>query len=76
MRVNFKVPRSIGGKDYPKGIHTVPDSVEKDWYFKAMIKAGSAVVVDPGGIVVVKGTKPVSMPTKKSKPVEAEASQG
>lgn len=46
MKVNFKQPRSIGGVDYRKGIHEVPDSFSGHWYLLACIQNGSALIVE------------------------------
>lgn len=49
MKVNFKQPRSIGGVDYRKGIHELPDDLAKHWYLLACLQNGTASIVEAPG---------------------------
>ena len=45
MQVQFNRPVTIGGVTYGKGQHAVPDEAKKDWFFEALVKDGTAVVL-------------------------------
>lgn len=46
MQVEFSKPVTIGENTYTKGQHEVPESDAKDnWFFDALVKEGSAVVL-------------------------------
>lgn len=46
MQVQFNRPVTIGKETYGKGQHSVPDEDVKDnWFFGALVKEGSAVVL-------------------------------
>lgn len=65
MKVNFKVPRSLDGVNYPKGIHTIPDSLASHWYFLAMVQNGNAVVLEaPSKIAPEVPATPEKIPEK------------
>ncbi len=44
MYVQLKRQVALDGKVYPAGLHTLPDSLSKHWFFKALVKDGSAVL--------------------------------
>lgn len=46
MKIQFKMPRSLDGVNYSKGIHEVPDSLSKHWYFLALVQNGDAVILE------------------------------
>lgn len=45
MQVQFNRPATIGGVTYGKGQHAVPDEHKDDWFFKALVQDGDAVVL-------------------------------
>jgi hypothetical protein len=45
MKVKFFYPRIFSGTVYPKGIHTVPDSLAQDQYFKILEKTGDVAAL-------------------------------
>lgn len=48
MKVEFKYPRCIDGKDYPKGMHELHDELVDHWFFKGLVKAKDVtVLVEP-----------------------------
>lgn len=49
MQVQFNKPVTIGNNTYGKGQHEVPSADVKDnWFFDALVKEGSAVVLRDG----------------------------
>ena len=46
MKVTLKQTCSFFGKDYKAGSHELPDSVGKEWFFKALVKGGLAEIID------------------------------
>lgn len=53
MQVQFNRPATIGGVTYGKGQHAVPDEHKDDWFFKALVQDGDAVVLRTDNIVAV-----------------------
>lgn len=45
MQVQFNRPATIGGVTYGKGQHAVPDEHKDEWFFKALVQDGDAVVL-------------------------------
>src|SRR4249920_3898715 len=45
MKVHFSHAVGFGEKNYPKGTHEIPGAVGKDWYFKHLVKSGSAEIL-------------------------------
>lgn len=72
MKVLFKHPRSLGGVDYPKGTHEVPDSEANHWYFLALVQNGDCSVVKDKPQAAAKPPKPAAKPAE-AKPAQAEA---
>lgn len=64
MKVQFKMPRSLDGVNYSKGVHEVPDSLASHWYFLAMIQNGVAVILEAAG------KKQPEAPMVPEKPIE------
>jgi len=69
VKVLFKKPLCIGGVDYSKGTHEVPDSLESHWFFKANLVNGSLSILEKGGQKVVV-PEPVKAPEAPPKPAE------
>lgn len=46
MLISLKIPVSLNAKDYSKGTHTVPDELSKHWFFQALVKDGSAKILE------------------------------
>lgn len=46
MKVRFLKPISLNNVDYKKGEHVVPDELQHDWYLKASIEEGHAIMVE------------------------------
>jgi hypothetical protein len=42
VKVSFKQPVKLGTRVYPKGTHEIPESELSGWFFKALLKDGSA----------------------------------
>lgn len=58
MQVEFNKPVTIGENTYTKGQHEVPESDAKDnWFFDALVKEGSAVVLQDEGVAQVQTEK-------------------
>lgn len=51
MKVYFKFPRGIEGKDYPKGEHELSDSLKDHWFFKALVACGDLEVKEAAPVV-------------------------
>lgn len=45
MKVNLLQAAHLGGKDYKKGIHELPDELKSDDFFKALAKAGKLLLI-------------------------------
>jgi len=59
MQVEFSKPVTIGENTYTKGQHEVPESDAKDnWFFDALVKDGSAVVLQDEDAAQVPTEKP------------------
>lgn len=46
MKVHFKFPRAIDGKDFSKGTHEVSDEKSNHWFLQALVKNGDAVILE------------------------------
>lgn len=69
MKVLFKVPRSIGGVDYRKGTHEVPDNMASNWYLLAQIQNGNATIVEgPGASKPAPPAPPAQVPAQIDPP--------
>ena len=45
MHVQFNRPATVAGQHYNKGVHQVPNGIEKDWFFEALKSAGDIQVL-------------------------------
>lgn len=45
MQVQFNKPVTLGKTTYGKGQHSVPEDDAKGWFFDALVKDGSAIVL-------------------------------
>ena len=46
MQVQFNRPVTLGKSTYGAGTHDVPEEEMKDWFFDALVKDGSVVVLE------------------------------
>lgn len=66
MQVEFNKPVTIGKNTYTKGQHEVPESDAKDnWFFDALVKEGSAVVLQDEEAVVLQDENVAQEQTEK-----------
>ncbi len=66
MKISFKAPRELGGVHYSPGVREVPDSLMNHWYLLAMIKSGTASIVE-GAKIKETDQEPVEAPKEKRK---------
>lgn len=52
MQIQFNQPVTLGQNTYGKGQHAVPSSEASGWFFDALVKEGSVVVLraDPENV--------------------------
>jgi hypothetical protein len=58
MKIHLMYSRRLAGKIYPKGTHEVPDALEHDWFFKALVKENEAKIILPEPVEPVAVVKP------------------
>lgn len=46
MKVLLHLPRAIGNKDYPKGLHEMHDDLHDNSYLRILVRCGHAVIVE------------------------------
>lgn len=44
MKAHFKYPRTVDGKHYAKGEHTLPDAMADHWFLKGLIESKDVTV--------------------------------
>lgn len=46
MKAQFKRPCAIDNKEYPVGIHEIPENQTDHWYLNALIEQGDVILID------------------------------
>lgn len=46
MKAQFKRPCGIDNKEYPVGIHEIPDDQSNHWYLNALVAQGDVIIID------------------------------
>lgn len=67
MQVQLKGPKKLAGKLYKKGVHELPDALLDDWFLKALLKDGDAVLVEKA-ITPIEAAPPKGKAAAKSAP--------
>ncbi len=71
MKVSFKHDVAIDLKHkFPKGVHEIPEKLQKHWYIQALIKGGHADVVEEPKVAA-----PVEPPADESAEKPAKESK-
>lgn len=84
MQVQINKPVTLGSITYGKGQHAIPVESAKGWFFEALVKEGSIIILRPEEAPAQLAIEPQNSPkaTRKSKkstdtlPQESDASKG